>query len=560
MRSKNIQLTRRNERGAFLTKFVLIAVILASVAGAFTGLDANSLWLDEIFTAYFSDPNIDNIRELISRAAEDVHPPVYYILVWAVNRVFDGDFAVVARGLSALLSTLAIGVLYKALPSEVGRFGRLAACAFAASSSIWYSYSQEARSYALVFLLVTILILLAFRIRAALAENRDISVSLCGFAFTGMIASLTHFYIVPIIGSMTLILIILAKNWYQRFSIALSGVFILVVVVSFLIWHADKVVADVSDTWFSASPRFLIAHTTTGIRSLFGQSIAFILTGVFVLIVVASGVFKHWRPAVHWRSTGLLPDYILLGGSAALSVVFAVLISVFLVPSFSSRFFIVIAPLVWAFFGLLVDSFDKGASRPFYLTGCGMLLALVVLQSGKLAWRDIPVKQPWRSTAQAVTKMTECNGAPLPVVTFNQRYINDSEAIRFYGYYLANGPERKWLEVPRDRITQMAETKPYSDIISSRISGEDECPILLWSVFHTPEEVLEAAIRSIKANAALPEGSTITLRAFRTPELRTTPLREFFGVPRGSVGFLILVEREPTVPGAVARSISDESY
>jgi uncharacterized membrane protein len=154
-----------------IAEYCYLTIIIVSCAGAFVGLSASSMWFDELFTAYFADPVISSVGELVGRAAEDVHPPGYYLLVWAVNRTIGGDFAVVTRGLSAVLSIIAVAVLYHAFPRPIGRFGRLFACAFATTSMLWYPYSQEARSYALGFVPATILLLLAFRILASFREG-----------------------------------------------------------------------------------------------------------------------------------------------------------------------------------------------------------------------------------------------------------------------------------------------------------------------------------------------------------------------------------------------------
>ena len=83
----------------------LVVVILLSSVGAFVGLDSSSMWHDELFTAYVSDPEQSSLPAMLLRAAEDVHPPGYYALVYGVTRIVGGDFAVVARGLGSGLIT-----------------------------------------------------------------------------------------------------------------------------------------------------------------------------------------------------------------------------------------------------------------------------------------------------------------------------------------------------------------------------------------------------------------------------------------------------------------------
>jgi uncharacterized membrane protein len=99
---------------------------------------------------------------LLLRAAEDVHPPIYYVLLYFVAQL-PGDFVIVARGLSAVLAVISLGMLYIALPKNLSMTARLAACAFGATSITWSWYSQEVRAYALCFVIVTALINIGLR-------------------------------------------------------------------------------------------------------------------------------------------------------------------------------------------------------------------------------------------------------------------------------------------------------------------------------------------------------------------------------------------------------------
>lgn len=87
-----------------------------AVLGSFIYLDASSLWLDELFTVYFSDPSQSDFGAFLKRASEDVHPPVFYAFVWVAGRLTEADMPSVARGVGALSAALALLLIYVAMP------------------------------------------------------------------------------------------------------------------------------------------------------------------------------------------------------------------------------------------------------------------------------------------------------------------------------------------------------------------------------------------------------------------------------------------------------------
>ena len=55
---------------------------MIACAGAFTGLSASSLWIDELFTVYLIHHH-GGLGEVFRRALTDTHPPLYYFLLYA---------------------------------------------------------------------------------------------------------------------------------------------------------------------------------------------------------------------------------------------------------------------------------------------------------------------------------------------------------------------------------------------------------------------------------------------------------------------------------------------
>jgi 4-amino-4-deoxy-L-arabinose transferase-like glycosyltransferase len=118
----------------------------------FYGYDRLSLWLDEGFTVMFARMPWDQVLGL--RGAYDPHPPLYYALVKLASVLAPEVSA--GRLLSVVAGTLAIPVVYVLGRKLFNPWAGLAASASMALAPLHVWYSQEARQYALTFLLVAL--------------------------------------------------------------------------------------------------------------------------------------------------------------------------------------------------------------------------------------------------------------------------------------------------------------------------------------------------------------------------------------------------------------------
>jgi 4-amino-4-deoxy-L-arabinose transferase-like glycosyltransferase len=171
----------------------MVCVLLVGYALRVAGLAAESLWIDEGYSMALAGRSLPDV---VRGAAASQHPPFYYILLAAWLSVGRSVFHL--RYLSALLGTLGVAsgawMGRELLGRRVGLLtGLLLACS---PTHVWYS--QEARMYVLLALLVTISAALAWRI---LCHGR-------GWLWWGISTSLalyTHYFSV---------FVILAENLY----------------------------------------------------------------------------------------------------------------------------------------------------------------------------------------------------------------------------------------------------------------------------------------------------------------------------------------------------------
>ena len=167
---------------------LLLLLILLAFALRLYEIDAQSFWYDEGVTAQVAQLDV---RELASWTADDIQPPLYYLLVggWLrVNPFGEG----ILRWPSAAFGTLLIPLLW-ALGRRLwnDKAGPLAALVGATSPLMVY-YGQEARMYALLVTLVALAALVLIRLLDRGTEKRW--GLLVAYALVGLAAMYTHYF------------------------------------------------------------------------------------------------------------------------------------------------------------------------------------------------------------------------------------------------------------------------------------------------------------------------------------------------------------------------------
>lgn len=201
------------------------AVVLLGGLLRFYGYDRLSLWLDEGFTVMFSRLPWDQVLGL--RGAYDPHPPLYYALVKLASVLAPEVSA--GRLLSVVAGTLTIPVVYIMGRKLFKPWAGLAASAVVALSPLHVWYSQEARQYAVAFLLVALsyYALLSFyrepHWRWALLYGASTLASMY-IDYSPLYALLPQFAILPLV---------LRKHWRRAIPLFASGV---MAVVGYLPW------------------------------------------------------------------------------------------------------------------------------------------------------------------------------------------------------------------------------------------------------------------------------------------------------------------------------------
>ncbi|RON48651.1 hypothetical protein BK666_09520 [Pseudomonas frederiksbergensis] len=170
---------------AVYTPLLLIVVVGALLRAH--DLFEKSLWLDELFSVEVSDPD-NSLSTVFHRTVEDVHPPLYQILLWLVYKVF-GYSDKVGRVFSLVLGVAVIPSMYwltKSLFNE--QVARLAAF-LSAINFFLVVISKDTRSYDLLVLLVV----LSFGTFIGLLEKKN-GVAIVIYSIVASMLVNTHYF------------------------------------------------------------------------------------------------------------------------------------------------------------------------------------------------------------------------------------------------------------------------------------------------------------------------------------------------------------------------------
>jgi 4-amino-4-deoxy-L-arabinose transferase-like glycosyltransferase len=221
----------------------LAGIVLLGALLRFATLDLQSYRYDEAVTVgRVLQPNLFSTLSAVPHSEST--PPLYYLVAWVWSRPF-GTGEVWMRSLSALAGTASIIVVYLgavALPLP-RRAGLIAAAAVAVSPVlIWFS--QDARAYALVFLLTALSFLFFARARRGSAPW-----DLAWWAVFSALAIATHYFAGFVIAAEGAILILGGNR--RRAAIAVLAV---VAAAALLVPIAQQQAANAHAGWISQQP------------------------------------------------------------------------------------------------------------------------------------------------------------------------------------------------------------------------------------------------------------------------------------------------------------------
>lgn len=129
----------------------LVLTLIIAVILRFKGLTFQSYWADELWSAVTSNPD-RSFWSMYDITVKDVHPPLYQSILWILYHIF-GFNEFTGRVLSAMIGTLSVFAIFllgkEFFNKEIGLYAAI----IASMNHFLIYYSQETRSYNLLFLL-----------------------------------------------------------------------------------------------------------------------------------------------------------------------------------------------------------------------------------------------------------------------------------------------------------------------------------------------------------------------------------------------------------------------
>ena len=380
----------------------------------FATLDAQSFSNDELFSAWLMQKSFGGMIDTVPES--EATPPLFYVLEWLVTRPL-GTGEVGMRLLPALAGTLTIAAVYAAGALAASRRAGLAAAAFAAVNPFLVWYSQEARAYALMILLVALsLVWLAAHWR----EGRGLT----AWAVASAAALATHYFALVVVAPAALWLLLSAGAELRRRALAIALPAVTGLALVPLALHQRDAVGDPG----GIGERDLLERVAAIPKSFL---VGFSLPAEALVVVVAALCAVGALAAAALRTRGEEREGALMAGALAVAgVALTVVIAPFGLDYASSKN--VIAALVPAALvlgcGFAATAWGRAA--------LGVLCVASVATVIGVALEPAHQRPDWRGAAEAL------GPAPMPgrVLVFNPPFTNTGPFSVYFGSAGLLGP------------------------------------------------------------------------------------------------------------------------
>jgi mannosyltransferase len=144
------------------TALVVLALFALALALRLIGLGREGLWIDEIFSASYT--NLSFFETLVACMRFDVHPPLYYLQLDAWSALGHGDTWLMLNSIAWSMATLVL--VYVAAAKRYGVLAGKLALAFCAVMGSEVYFANELRMYTLFGFLMTLSWVLGNRLLA----------------------------------------------------------------------------------------------------------------------------------------------------------------------------------------------------------------------------------------------------------------------------------------------------------------------------------------------------------------------------------------------------------
>jgi hypothetical protein len=398
--SQNVRLAHWWVHSTAFLVLIVASIVFALEVYAISG--ANGWWLDELWSAWATDPTMAFNKAFSERIIYDTTPPLYYVvLFWTRRLIADERSAVILLNL-ALIAAFAAAIIVSSRKFPRLSWALIAVAAFLCSGPV-LRYVVEGRAY-----LMAMVIAFAASWYSALAVDRQrICENRQTFALLGIIAALTHVFAALFCCCLAAGLIVYSYFDHRPRLLGPGLALGLSAGIGGLLFIAWALNLAEQASWIEFSYESMLA-TYWDIRQLvFGSRIAIVL---FVALFLIAMLLPSARSLT-----------VIFGVTWGLFVLIPILVS-FVQPIILSRYWLSGAPSIVVFVVLLTRAlaFDVHAAHPrLRMVGalaCLAFLTLTGASSYSKAFSFVSDKPAWRG-AELVTPVVR--GCPSAAVHVN---------------------------------------------------------------------------------------------------------------------------------------------
>lgn len=384
------------------TKITLSLILLLSLILRIYKLDAEDLWVDEIFSINLAN---NNIYGIITGSLKDTNPPLYYIILHYWSSLFgNGEF--ISRVPSVIFGIISIYVIYKTgrliFNKEIGLIS-----AFILSVSLFHiRYSQEVRSYSLLVLFVLLSNYYYFHI---LKDNKIINKQMekskkwviidsnnIVYIISTVVVLYIHFYGLFYVIFQNIYHLLVYRKYIKNWIILQGSILLLFIpwlpfVLSQTTRIVDKGMPIIGNPTLEKFYRTMVVFS--GNDSVL---YIFLLIGIYGTIHALRLYFLNKNKKEGKREIKI-SEYIFLLGWLLIPIIISIVISYFITPIYVDRYVIASLPALILIFSVLINNFRKTI-----IVLVVLILFIIPTISDATRYYDKPQKEEWRKAVNYI--------------------------------------------------------------------------------------------------------------------------------------------------------------
>lgn len=332
---------------------IILLIITVIISISYVSLIFNNnIWTDEAFTIDLVSSG--SVQDIISGTANDVHPPLYYLIVRLFVSIFGSNIQVY-KIVSIIPMILTMILALFCVRPWFGQKASILFVLFLNGIPCVLEYSVQIRMYSWTVFFITLCGLSAYGI---IKHNHNVhwillSLSALCACYTHNFAMISAFFIYVILG-----IALIAKLRKLPVKWLLSGAFVNICYLPWLFILLRQTTGRVNNYWIEK----ITLQTVKGYFSdLFGSRLPYSTT-MFVVLLLLSLMLSVWNIKKGQKNEGICSLCFLL--VPFLTAFTGILVSILITPFFIARYLIPCMGLLALAFAL---SFSREKNIPYFI-------------------------------------------------------------------------------------------------------------------------------------------------------------------------------------------------